>query len=80
MRHEISVPELGDGVVEAFVSEWLVDIGASVEVGDELVEITTDKANVVIEAELSGTVIERLAAEEQRVAVGEVLGILETTP
>jgi pyruvate/2-oxoglutarate dehydrogenase complex dihydrolipoamide acyltransferase (E2) component len=80
MRHEIRVPELGDGIVEAFVSEWLVDIGASVEVGDELVEITTDKANVVIEAELSGTVIERLAAEEQRVAVGEVLGILETTP
>lgn len=78
MRHEIKVPDVGDGVTEAFVSEWLMPLGATVKVGDELIELVTDKANMAIESEFAGTLAEQLVGEEERVTVGQLLGIVES--
>lgn len=78
MRNEIKVPDVGDGVTEAFVSEWLMPLGATVKVGDELIELVTDKANMAIESEFAGTLSEQLVSEEERVTVGQVLGIVES--
>jgi len=78
MRHEIKVPDVGDGVTEAFVSEWLMPLGATVKVGDELIELVTDKANMAVESEFAGTLAEQLVAEEERVTIGQLLGIVES--
>jgi pyruvate/2-oxoglutarate dehydrogenase complex dihydrolipoamide acyltransferase (E2) component len=78
MRHEIKVPDLGEGVTEAFVSEWLVPLDANVSVGTEVIEMMTDKANFAVEAEAAGTLVEQRVAEEERVTVGQVLGVIET--
>lgn len=78
MRHEIKVPDLGEEATEAFVAEWLIEPGATIAAGDEVVEIVTDKANVVVSAEVGGTMVEQCVAEEDRVSVGQVLAIVES--
>src|SRR5205814_7052544 len=52
---EVTMPKLSDSMEEGTVVQWLLDDGADVAVGDELVEIETDKANMVYEAEAAGT-------------------------
>jgi pyruvate/2-oxoglutarate dehydrogenase complex dihydrolipoamide acyltransferase (E2) component len=77
MRTEIVLQEIGDGVTEAFVVEWLVAIGDRVEAGRPIVEVMTDKANMEIETPVSGTLIEQRFDVEARVEVGQVLAVIE---
>ena len=51
---EIVMPRLSDAMEEGTIVRWLKDVGDQVEVGDELVEVETDKATVIYEAEISG--------------------------
>src|SRR5262249_36502289 len=55
---EIVMPRLSDSMEEGTVLKWLKSAGDEVAVGDELVEIETDKANMVYESDLAGTVVE----------------------
>ena len=48
-------------------------IGDEVAVGDELVEIETDKANMVYESDVAGTLVEILADEGATLPIGEVI-------
>jgi pyruvate/2-oxoglutarate dehydrogenase complex dihydrolipoamide acyltransferase (E2) component len=77
MRHEVKLPAFAEGMTEAFVAQWLVPVGAGVAVGDELVEVITDKVNVTIPADVAGQLVEHCAGEEERVAVGEPLAIID---
>ena len=51
---EIVMPRLSDAMEEGTIVRWLKDVGDRIEVGDELVEVETDKATVIYEAEVSG--------------------------
>ena len=51
---EIVMPRLSDAMEEGTIVRWLKDVGDQIEVGDELVEVETDKATVIYEAEVSG--------------------------
>ncbi len=51
---EIVMPRLSDAMEEGTIVRWLKDVGDQVEIGDELVEVETDKATVIYEAEVSG--------------------------
>ena len=68
---EIVMPRLSDSMEEGTVLRWLKGVGDEVAVGDELVEIETDKANMVYESDLAGTVVEVLAQEGDTLPVGE---------
>ena len=48
---EIVMPRLSDSMEEGTVLRWLKSVGDQVAVGDELVEIETDKANMVYESD-----------------------------
>ncbi len=52
---------------------WLKSVGDEVAVGDELVEIETDKANMVYEADTAGTLVEIVAEEGATLPIGEVI-------
>jgi pyruvate dehydrogenase E2 component (dihydrolipoamide acetyltransferase) len=52
------------------VLRWLKSLGDDVVVGDELVEIETDKASMVYEADAAGTLIEILASEGDTLPIG----------
>ena len=65
------MPRLSDSMEEGTVLRWMKGIGDSVEVGEELVEIETDKANMVYESDSAGTLVEILAQEGDTLEVGD---------
>ena len=73
MASDVTMPRLSDSMEEGTVLKWLVDEGAEVERGEELVEIETDKANMTYEADTDGTLIEVVAQEGDTLAIGEVI-------
>src|SRR5581483_9391494 len=54
---EVRMPRLSDSMEEGTILQWLKSPGEDVELGEELVEIETDKASMVYEADTAGTVI-----------------------
>src|SRR2546425_4013116 len=76
MSVEIRVPTLGESIVDAVIAGWLKHEGDSVNQGDALVELETDKVNVEVTAEQSGVLQEIVKQEGDTVAVGEVLGVI----
>jgi pyruvate/2-oxoglutarate dehydrogenase complex dihydrolipoamide acyltransferase (E2) component len=56
MRHEVVLPDLGEGVAEATIVRWLVAAGDVVVRDQPLVEVETDKATVDIPAAVAGVV------------------------
>jgi pyruvate dehydrogenase E2 component (dihydrolipoamide acetyltransferase) len=68
---DIVMPRLSDSMEEGTVLKWLKSAGDEVAVGDELVEIETDKANMVYESDLAGTIVELLAQEGDTLPVGD---------
>ncbi len=76
MPTEITVPQLGESIVEATVGRWLKHPGDAVAAGDALVELETDKVNLEVQAQVAGTLQEVRKDEGATVAIGEVLGML----
>jgi pyruvate dehydrogenase E2 component (dihydrolipoamide acetyltransferase) len=67
------MPRLSDSMEEGTVLKWLKAVGDEVAVGDELVEIETDKANMVYEAPDAGVLTEIIAEEGATLPIGEVI-------
>jgi pyruvate dehydrogenase E2 component (dihydrolipoamide acetyltransferase) len=73
MATDIVMPRLSDSMEEGTILRWLKSPGDPVEQGEELVEIETDKANMVYEADAGGTLIEVIAAEGDTLPIGQVI-------
>src|ERR687895_1787035 len=73
MAEEIVMPRLSDSMEEGTVLKWLKSVGDEVQVGEELVEIETDKANMVYESDAAGTLVEIVANEDDTLPVGAVI-------
>nr|WP_241535798.1 biotin/lipoyl-containing protein [Indiicoccus explosivorum] len=74
---EVRVPQVTEDVDESLIVLWYVSEGDTVEKGDALVEIQTEKAVSVIEAEESGTVIEINVKRGESAKVGTVIAKIE---
>jgi pyruvate dehydrogenase E2 component (dihydrolipoamide acetyltransferase) len=73
MADEIVMPRLSDSMEEGTILKWMKAVGDEVALGEELVEIETDKANMVFESDAAGTLIEILAGEGDTLPIGEVI-------
>jgi pyruvate dehydrogenase E2 component (dihydrolipoamide acetyltransferase) len=73
VAEEVVMPRLSDSMEEGTVLRWIKSEGDEVAVGDELVEIETDKANMVYESDAAGTLIEIVAGEGETLPIGEVI-------
>ncbi|MFD1953542.1 2-oxoglutarate dehydrogenase complex dihydrolipoyllysine-residue succinyltransferase [Paenibacillus thailandensis] len=73
---DIIVPSLGESITEGSISKWLVKVGDSVNQGDVLLELETDKVNIEISSEESGVIAGILKQEGDTVNVGEVIGTI----
>src|SRR6476469_8551 len=73
MATDVVMPRLSDSMEEGTILRWLKSPGDEVALGEELVEIETDKANMVYEAPAGGSLIEVLAAEGDTLPIGEVI-------
>ena len=77
MSTNIVVPELGESVVEARVAKWLKKQGDSVNAGDPLVELETEKIDLEVSADRAGVLADIKHQEGADVKVGEVLAGLQ---
>ncbi len=77
MAIDISVPQLGESIVEATVVQWFKQEGDQVTTGEALLELETEKVTLEVNANDSGvlTRIERAAGEDVR--IGDLLGVLD---
>jgi pyruvate dehydrogenase E2 component (dihydrolipoamide acetyltransferase) len=67
---DVVMPRLSDSMEEGTILQWLKNVGEQVNVGDELVEIETDKANMAYESDVEGTLSEVLVQEGETVPIG----------
>ena len=76
---DVVLPDLGeDSTTEASVSAWLADVGSSLDEGDDLLELTTDKAAFCLPCPEDGILYETLVNEGDTIAVGDVVCRLKT--
>lgn len=68
--YQFKLPDPGEGLVEAEITQWLVSAGDEVRINDILVEIETAKSLVELPSPVSGRVHKLLAVEGQTVEVG----------
>src|ERR1700681_1291529 len=71
---------MGESVSEGIVSRWLKAVGDSVDEGEPVVEVTTDKVDVEVPAPATGRITEIVAAEGETVAVGATLAVIAPGP
>ena len=76
-RIPIEMPKLGYDMEVGTIGSWLKQVGESVDRGDPIAEIETDKTSVEMEATSSGTLVEQVLAPGEEVPVGTVIGYLE---
>ena len=71
MSTDIPVPDMGEGIEEVTIVEWLRQAGDSVTEGDPIVTVETDKASMEIEAPATGTLTELLVEPGDAPEVGD---------
>ena len=67
---DVLMPRLSDSMEEGTILQWLKQPGEEVALGEELVEIETNKANMAYEADVAGTLTEILAQEGETLPIG----------
>ncbi|MHB1552563.1 MAG: dihydrolipoamide acetyltransferase family protein [Acidimicrobiales bacterium] len=77
VRFEVLLPDLGEGIAEGAIGEWLARPGDAVTEDQPLVEVVTDKASVEIPSPVTGRLAEAIAVSGSVVPVGSVLAVLE---
>jgi pyruvate dehydrogenase E2 component (dihydrolipoamide acetyltransferase) len=73
---EIVMPRLSDSMEEGTILQWMKQVGDEVAIGEELVEIETDKANMAYEADVAGTLTEVLAQEGDTLPIGTPIAVV----
>ncbi len=76
---EIKMPEAGFNITEGKVVRWYKKAGETLEAGENVVSVETDKITVDVPAEISGVLKEIRCAEGEVAPVGGVLGIIDKT-
>ena len=76
MGNELTMPKLSDSMADAVIVRWLKSPGEAFERGDGLIEVETDKATVVYQAEAAGTIGSILVPEGATVGIGEPIATL----
>ena len=76
MAIELKLPDLGDGIEDVTISVWRVSEGDSVNEGDVILEVATDKVDTEVPATASGTVLKILHGEGEIVTLDAVLAVI----
>lgn len=76
MAQEIKMPALGESVTEGTVTEWLKQVGDTVEVDEPIVEVSTDKVDSEVPSPYAGKIVKILVEEDETVEVGSVIALI----
>jgi pyruvate/2-oxoglutarate dehydrogenase complex dihydrolipoamide acyltransferase (E2) component len=76
VAYEFRLPDIGEGLTEAEVVEWFVQVGQEVGLDQPLVQVETDKAVTDIPSPRAGVLLHQGAPPGGRVQVGQVLAVI----
>jgi pyruvate dehydrogenase E2 component (dihydrolipoamide acetyltransferase) len=76
MANVVGMPSVMAGSTEAVINKWLAKVGDAISVGQPLVEIETEKANVEYSSEVAGVLGKLLVSEGQTVSIGEPICLI----
>ncbi len=77
VKVKVLLPAMGEGVIEATITQWLKQVGEEVEEDDPIVEIATDKVDSEIPAPVSGKLSRQLFSENDVPKVGDLIAVIE---
>jgi 2-oxoglutarate dehydrogenase E2 component (dihydrolipoamide succinyltransferase) len=77
-KFELKLPKMGESVAEATVTNWLKNIGDTIEADEAVLEIATDKVDSEVPSEVDGVLVEILFNTDDVVQVGQTLAVIET--
>lgn len=77
---DILMPQLGESIAEGTVVKWLIPVGGVIQVDQELLEVETEKVDLVIPSPATGVLSEVLVPEGETVPIGTLLARIESTP
>lgn len=78
-RHVLTLPELGLDNRPVVASVWLVERGGEVTAGDRLLEVLAGEVTIDLSAPASGVLLDTLVEEDEPLAVGQPLAVIEGT-
>ena len=76
-KFELKLPKMGESVAEATVTNWLKEVGDTIEMDEPVVEIATDKVDSEVPSEVEGVLVEKLFEADEVVQVGQTIAIIE---
>jgi len=77
MSVNVTVPSLGESIVEAAIEKWQKKPGEWIARGETIVTVESDKATLEVPAPASGVLRKVLKADGASVKIGEVIGEIE---
>ncbi|MGB0787964.1 MAG: dihydrolipoamide acetyltransferase family protein [Marinirhabdus sp.] len=75
---ELKLPKMGESIAEATITNWLKNVGDTIEADEAVLEIATDKVDSEVPSEVDGVLVQVLFQVNDVVQVGETLAIIET--
>lgn len=75
---EVRLPKMGESVTEATVTNWLKNVGDTIEIDEPLVEVATDKVDNELPSEVEGILTEILFQVDETAQVGDVIAKIST--
>ncbi len=75
---EITMPEVGESIMEGLVVEWLKEPGDTVEVDEPIIAVETDKADVEVPSTVAGVIKEILIPVDEMIQIGTTFATVET--
>ena len=76
MSSQVTLPRLGQGMESGTIVRWLKSEGDSVEKGEPLYELDTEKVTQEVEADASGVLLRILAKEGEEIDVGKAVAVI----
>ena len=77
-RVEVTMPQMGESIVEGTIVEWLKAVGETVELDEDIFTLSTDKVDAEVPSPVDGVLVEHLAGVGDTVEVGSTVAIIET--
>ena len=78
-KYFITLPSMGESVVEATLTNWLKEVGDKIDVDEPIVEIATDKVDSDITSEYEGVLLEKKFDKDDVIKVGDIIAVIESS-
>ena len=78
MKMTIKMPRVGETVDEVYLVGWNKAVGDVIAVGDDLMEVETDKATVQVPSPVAGTLLEIFFKDGDEIKTGDAIAVCES--